>query len=141
VRLVAATSALVEVGRAAHCPKGPKERLSLASHILNTNAGHFDPSRFKDEFVMGLRAPGSSVRRPQDPEQETNRGRARQGGQGCSLMDFCTRGLTCLAALLCLLPAHARLLGDLACRLLGALASVLPGHAVLLWVIKGRTPQ
>jgi DNA end-binding protein Ku len=36
-------------------PKIPKEMLQLASHILDTMAGHFDPSRFKDEFEMELR--------------------------------------------------------------------------------------
>ncbi len=29
--------------------------LSLAAHILDTKAGHFDPSRFKDEFEIKLR--------------------------------------------------------------------------------------
>jgi non-homologous end joining protein Ku len=29
--------------------------LDLASHILDTKAGHFNPSRFKDEFEMELR--------------------------------------------------------------------------------------
>jgi len=33
----------------------PKEMLSLASHILDTKAGHFDPSEFKDEFETELK--------------------------------------------------------------------------------------
>ena len=36
-------------------PKIPKEMLKLASHILDTKAGHFDPSRFKDQFEIELR--------------------------------------------------------------------------------------
>jgi DNA end-binding protein Ku len=44
-----------ELAGAASSPKVPKEMLNLASHILDTKAGHFDPSRFKDEFEMELR--------------------------------------------------------------------------------------
>ena len=33
----------------------PKEMVSLASHILDTKAGHFDPAKFKDEFELALR--------------------------------------------------------------------------------------
>jgi DNA end-binding protein Ku len=29
--------------------------LSLAAHVLDTKAGHFDPAQFKDEFEMELR--------------------------------------------------------------------------------------
>ena len=29
--------------------------VSLASHILDTKAGHFDPGKFKDEFELALR--------------------------------------------------------------------------------------
>ena len=29
--------------------------VSLASHILDTKAGHFDPAKFKDEFELALR--------------------------------------------------------------------------------------
>ena len=36
-------------------PRIPKEMLSLASHILDTKAGHFDPSEFKDEFETELK--------------------------------------------------------------------------------------
>jgi Ku protein len=36
-------------------PKIPKEMLDLASHILDTKAGHFNPARFKDEFETELR--------------------------------------------------------------------------------------
>jgi hypothetical protein len=44
-----------EVAGTVPSPKIPKEMLQLASHILDTMAGHFDPSRFKDEFEMELR--------------------------------------------------------------------------------------
>jgi DNA end-binding protein Ku len=33
----------------------PKEMVSLASHILDTKAGHFDPSKFTDEFETELK--------------------------------------------------------------------------------------
>jgi Ku protein len=33
-------------------PRIPKEMVKLASHILDTKAGHFDPSDFKDEFEL-----------------------------------------------------------------------------------------
>jgi DNA end-binding protein Ku len=29
--------------------------ISLASHILNTKAGHFDPTKFMDEYELALR--------------------------------------------------------------------------------------
>jgi DNA end-binding protein Ku len=36
-------------------PRIPNEMIKLASHILDTKAGHFDPSDFKDEFELELR--------------------------------------------------------------------------------------
>jgi DNA end-binding protein Ku len=39
-----------ELSRGVANPKIPQEMLSLASHILDTEAGHFDPSQFKDHF-------------------------------------------------------------------------------------------
>ena len=44
-----------ELFRGVASPKLPKEMVSLASHILDTKAGHFDPSQFKDQFEMELR--------------------------------------------------------------------------------------
>jgi Ku protein len=44
-----------ELANAMPSPKIPKEMIELASHILDTKAGHFDPSGFKDEFEMELR--------------------------------------------------------------------------------------
>ena len=44
-----------ELARSVPSPKISKEMLSLASHILDTKAGHFDPSQFKDEFEIELK--------------------------------------------------------------------------------------
>jgi DNA end-binding protein Ku len=43
------------LARSVASPKIPKEMLSLASHIIDTKAGHFDPSEFKDEFETELK--------------------------------------------------------------------------------------
>jgi DNA end-binding protein Ku len=43
------------LARSVASPKIPKEMLGLASHILDTKAGHFDPSEFKDEFETELK--------------------------------------------------------------------------------------
>ena len=37
-------------------PKISKDMIELASHILDTKAAHFDPSRFKDEYENALKA-------------------------------------------------------------------------------------
>ena len=44
-----------ELAQAGPSPRIPKEMLSLAAHILDTKAGHFDPSQFKDAFEIQLR--------------------------------------------------------------------------------------
>jgi non-homologous end joining protein Ku len=44
-----------ELFRGVANPKIPKEMVNLASHILDTKAGHFDPSQFKDQFEIELR--------------------------------------------------------------------------------------
>jgi DNA end-binding protein Ku len=44
-----------ELFRTIPSPKISKEMISLASHILDTRSGHFDPSQFKDEFEIELR--------------------------------------------------------------------------------------
>jgi Ku protein len=44
-----------EIARSVPSPRIPKEMLSLASHILDTKAGHFDTSQFKDEFETELK--------------------------------------------------------------------------------------
>jgi DNA end-binding protein Ku len=59
-------------------PRVPKEMVSLASHILDTKAGRFEPAKFKDEFELALRklvkrkAAGKTIEREDEPEQETN---------------------------------------------------------------------
>jgi DNA end-binding protein Ku len=56
----------------------PKEMVSLASHILDTKAGHFDPGRFKDEFELALRklvkrkAAGKTIEAPAEKEDRSN---------------------------------------------------------------------
>jgi Ku protein len=58
--------------------KIPKEMLSLASHILDTKAGHFDPSQFKDEFELELRklvkrkAAGETIEAPKEQQRPSN---------------------------------------------------------------------
>src|SRR5256885_4132360 len=37
-------------------PKFSKDMIELASHILDTKAGHFDPKKFKDEYEDALKA-------------------------------------------------------------------------------------
>jgi DNA end-binding protein Ku len=37
-------------------PKISKDMIELASHILDTKAAHFDPSKFKDEYETALKA-------------------------------------------------------------------------------------
>src|SRR6201999_271796 len=36
-------------------PKISKDMIELASHILDTKAAHFDPSKFKDEYETALK--------------------------------------------------------------------------------------
>ena len=56
----------------------PKEMISLASHILDTKAGHFDPAKFKDEYELALRklvkrkAAGKPIEAPQAQEDRSN---------------------------------------------------------------------
>ena len=59
-------------------PRIPKEMVKLASHILDTKAGHFDPSQFKDEFETELRklvkrkAAGKTIEAPEREERPSN---------------------------------------------------------------------
>jgi uncharacterized protein with PQ loop repeat len=52
--------------------------VSLASHILDTKAGHFDPGKFKDEFELALRklvkrkAAGKTIEAPAEKEDRSN---------------------------------------------------------------------
>jgi Ku protein len=56
----------------------PKEMVKLASHILDTKAGHFDPATFKDEFEIELRklvkrkAAGKTIEAPEKEERPSN---------------------------------------------------------------------
>src|SRR5437868_675345 len=43
-----------ELFRGMASPKLPKEMVSLASHILDTKAGHFDTTQFKDQIKIEL---------------------------------------------------------------------------------------
>jgi DNA end-binding protein Ku len=59
-------------------PKVSKEMVSLAAHILDTKAGHFDPSQFKDEYEVELRklvrrkAAGKTIEWEEPAEQPAN---------------------------------------------------------------------
>ena len=56
----------------------PKEMVSLASHILDTKAGHFDPAKFTDEYELALRklvkrkAAGKTIEAPEEKEDRSN---------------------------------------------------------------------
>ena len=56
----------------------PEEMVGLASHILDTKAGHFDPSKFKDEYELALRklvkrkASGKTIEAPAEKEDQSN---------------------------------------------------------------------
>ena len=59
-------------------PKISKDMIELASHILDTKAAHFDPSKFKDEYESALKtlvrrkAAGKPVRIGQHAEKPGN---------------------------------------------------------------------
>lgn len=67
-----------ELARSVPSPKIPKEMLSLASHILDTKAGHFDPADFKDEFETELKklvkrkAAGKPIEYEEPAERQAN---------------------------------------------------------------------
>jgi Ku protein len=67
-----------ELARSVPSPRIPKEMLNLASYILDTKAGHFDPSQFKDEFEIELRklvkrkAAGKTIEAPEPEERPSN---------------------------------------------------------------------
>ena len=56
----------------------PKEMVSLAAHILDTKAGHFDPGKFKDEYELALRtlvkrkAAGKPIEAPEEKAESSN---------------------------------------------------------------------
>ena len=55
--------------------KIPKDMLELASHIVETKAGHFDPSKFEDQYEDALKdllkkkQEGKPIERPERPKQ------------------------------------------------------------------------
>jgi Ku protein len=56
----------------------PKDMVALASHILDSKAGHFDPSKFKDQYENALKAlirrkaRGKPIEPPKEREEPTN---------------------------------------------------------------------
>lgn len=67
-----------ELARSVPSPRIPNEMIKLASHILDTKAGHFDPTEFKDEFEHELRklvkrkAAGKAIEAPEREERPSN---------------------------------------------------------------------
>ena len=62
-------------------PKISKDMIELASHILDTKAAHFDPSKFKDEYESALKTlvrrkaagkPVKAVEREKKPDNVIN---------------------------------------------------------------------
>jgi DNA end-binding protein Ku len=59
-------------------PKVPKEMVRIASHILDTKAGHFNPSKFKDQYETALKklvkrkASGKPIELPEEEPDESN---------------------------------------------------------------------
>jgi len=59
-------------------PKISKDMIDLASHILDTKAAHFDPSKFRDEYENALKslvrrkAAGKPVKSAQREEKPDN---------------------------------------------------------------------
>jgi DNA end-binding protein Ku len=59
-------------------PKVPKEMVRIASHILDTKAGHFNPSKFKDEYEIALKklvrrkASGKPIEIPEEESEDSN---------------------------------------------------------------------
>src|SRR5262249_50115284 len=56
----------------------PRETVKLAEHILDTKAGHFDPSKFKDEYENALKtlvrrkAKGQTIEVPEERPEPSN---------------------------------------------------------------------
>jgi Ku protein len=59
-------------------PRVDKEMVQLASHILDSKEGHFDPSKFKDEYEAALKklvkrkAAGHTIEAAPEPERPSN---------------------------------------------------------------------
>src|SRR3954463_4068590 len=65
-------------------PKISKDMIELASHILDTKAAHFDPSKFKDEYENALKA---LVRRKASGKPIKIPEREKEPGNVINLMD------------------------------------------------------
>jgi Ku protein len=58
--------------------KMPKDMVNLAAHILQSKSGHFDPSKFKDQYENALKnlikrkAKGKPIERPPEREESGN---------------------------------------------------------------------
>ena len=71
-------------------PKISKDMIELASHILDTKAGHFDPSKFKDEYEDALK---TLVRRKAAGKPVKAAEREERPGNVISLMDALQQSL------------------------------------------------
>ena len=67
-----------EVFKGISTPRVSKDMISLAGHILDSKAGHFDASKFKNEYELALRklvqrkAAGKEIEPPAEREQPSN---------------------------------------------------------------------
>jgi DNA end-binding protein Ku len=67
-----------EVFKGIPSPRVPKDMIELASHILESKAGRFDASKFKDEYELALRklvkrkAAGKTIEPPSEKEDRSN---------------------------------------------------------------------
>src|SRR5262249_47626189 len=56
----------------------PRETVKLAEHILDSKAGRFDPSKFKDEYETALKklvqrkAKGGKIEEPEEQPERSN---------------------------------------------------------------------
>ncbi|HEX7561858.1 MAG TPA: Ku protein [Bradyrhizobium sp.] len=71
-------------------PKISKDMIELASHILDTKAAHFDPSKFKDEYESALK---TLVRRKAAGKPVRIEQHAEKSGNVISLMDALKQSL------------------------------------------------
>jgi Ku protein len=59
-------------------PRVPRETIRLAEHILDRKAGHFDPSKFEDEYETALKAlvrrkaKGHTIEAPEERPEPSN---------------------------------------------------------------------
>jgi Ku protein len=67
-----------EVFKGIPSPRIPRDMIELASHILESKAGRFDASKFKDEYELALRklvkrkAAGKTIEPPSEKEDRSN---------------------------------------------------------------------